>query len=174
MRRALAVVVLLVSVGCGQPAPDTTAPPAPPAAPVPSEIEGAPPARIETSSMHQSFGGDGLLRAAEPGWHAKTPVTFPQWVQFTFDAPQTISGIELLPQDGLAERGPRQLTVESSADGKAWKAVVTIQNACNAVGDTWRIHDFGTTLKTRYVRFTVLSNCGDPDLLTLRGVKFRP
>jgi hypothetical protein len=129
--------------------------------------------KITATSVHESYGPDGLLKAAAPGWHAKTPPVYPQIVMFTFAHPQQISQIGLLPQAGQLSRGPRKLVVEISDDTNTWKEVTAVENDCNAPSENWRDHPLGNTVNTKNVRIKILSNCGDPAFLTLRGVRFK-
>jgi radical SAM protein with 4Fe4S-binding SPASM domain len=130
-------------------------------------------AKITASSVHGSYGPDGLLKAAEPGWHAETPPRYPQILTFTFRRPQRFSEIGFLPQAGQLGRGPRKLGVEISDDANVWKEVAVIENDCNARSESWRDHPLGSTVNTKNVRIKILSNCGDPAFLTLRGVRFK-
>ena len=129
--------------------------------------------KITATSVHESFAPDGLLKAVEPGWHAKTPPTYPQIVTFTLANPQQISSIGLLPQAGQLSRGPRKFVVEVSDDTSTWKEVATVENDCNAPAENWRDHSLGNAVSTKNVRIKILSNCGAPTFLTLRGVRFK-
>ena len=133
----------------------------------------SPRVEISASSVHQSNTANGLLEAKEPGWHAKSPPTYPEILTFKFPEVQRISQIGLLPQDGQFIRGPKKINVEISEAGAIWKEIYKIENACNGPTDIWRDHSLGQTVNTKYIRFTILSNCGNPDFLTLRGVRFK-
>lgn len=129
--------------------------------------------KISSSSVLDSYTADGLLDAKQPGWHAKSPPVYPQILTFAFPATQRISQIGLLPQDGQISRGPKTIVIEVSDDEAIWKEVSRIDNACNNPGDNWRDHALSQPLSTKYIRLTILSNCGDPAFLTLRGVRFK-
>jgi hypothetical protein len=103
-------------------------------------------------------------------------------VTFAFAHPQQISQIGFLPQPDHVTRFPRKLVVEISDDANSWKEVVgletwkqvlALENDCNAPSENWRDHPVGNTVSTNNVRIKILSNCGDPTLLTLRGVRFK-
>lgn len=168
------------AVGCGQPASEPAAPVATeapaPAAPVlppvePPLTEGVPKATVTQSSKLETFDASGVLSATEPGWHAATPATYPQWVAITFAEAQAVNRLSLLPQDTLSARGPKNLDVQTSPDGKMWTTVQTIADACQGGENTWRAFALDKPVTTRRLRLLIHGNCGDPDLLTLRGVK---
>ena len=129
--------------------------------------------KITATSVLESFGPERLLKAEGAGWHAKTPPTYPQIVTFTLANPQQISSIGLLPQAGQLSRGPRKFVVEVSDDTSTWKEVATVENDCNAPAENWRDHSLGNAVSTKNVRIKILSNCGAPTFLTLRGVRFK-
>src|SRR5882762_503176 len=138
-RLHLAAACVLVALGgCSGPSNNTSAPPAGPVVEPP--ISGnVPSAKITRSSMLENFDAAGLLRATEPGWHAARNPTYPQWVQIEFDEPRMMHQVSLLPQDTYAVRGPKQVDVEGSEDGRTWKDVVSILDACAGGENTWRV-----------------------------------
>jgi hypothetical protein len=83
--------------------------------------------KIAATSVHGSFGPDGLLKTVEPGWRAKTPPTSPQIVTFTFMQAQQIHQMGLLPQAGQLNRAPKRLAVEISDDASTWKEVAAVE-----------------------------------------------
>src|SRR5207249_3881039 len=109
----------------------------------------------------------------QPGWHAARPATYPQMLTFYFSKARRISGVRFLPQDGNAERGPRTVVLETSDDGRHWNLIGKIPDACGPSG-MWTERALPQPITTQLVRVTILANCGHPDLLTLRGVKFLP
>jgi hypothetical protein len=137
--------------------------------------------KITATSVHESYGPEGLLKAAEPGWHARRTPVYPQTVTFAFVNPQQISQVGFLPQSDHVNRFPKNVAVEISEDAdtwrslfglETWKEVAAVENDCKAPAEIWREHRLGSAVRTGNIRLTILSNCGDPDLLTLRGVRF--
>jgi len=61
--------------------------------------------------------------------------------------------------------------VERSKDGRTWEPVAKLKNSCEGPDSEWRMHSLGKAIDTHYLRIEILSNCGVPDLLTLRGLK---
>lgn len=172
------VCVAVCAAGCGQPAPESAAPapPAAVAAPVLPPVEpplttGVPVASVTQSSLLENFDASGTLGAAQPGWHAARQAPYPQWVAFAFEEPHTINRLSLLPQDTMAMRAPKSLDVQTSTDGKTWTTVESIADACQGGENTWRSFTVAKPVSTRRLRLLIHSNCGDPDYLTLRGVK---
>lgn len=129
--------------------------------------------KITATSVHESYGPEGLLKVVEPGWHAKPSTVYPQIVTFAFAQGQQIRQIGFLPQAGGVSRSPKKLVLEISDDGNTWKEVAAMENDCNAPAENWRDHSIDSTVITKNVRIRILSNCGAPDLLTLRGVRFK-
>lgn len=169
MNRVL-VGLALVALACGG---GSGPAPAPAPAVEPVITTAVPDATITSSSVFQDFQAHGVLHAEEPGWHAQSPPVYPEWIRLDFKAPQAISGVSLLPQDNLAERGPRRVRVESSNDGSSWSPVYTIEDACTSEKNRWRTFTFGRQVTTAHLRLMVDSNCGDSRLLTLRGLRLQ-
>lgn len=65
------------------------------------------------------------------------------------------------------------LTLGISDDGLAWREVLGIENDCSAPSEAWREHSLTGSVDTRHIRIKILANCGDPNYLTLRGVRFK-
>jgi hypothetical protein len=181
MSRSLSVVLALAisAAACGgeksgSPGADTAAPPAPASSPAPAPtapaIDNAPAATITQSAVFQGYDASGLLQAAQPGWHALG--TGPHWIELTFEQPQTIRQLSLLPQDGAPARAPKEITVEISKDGKSWSRAARIADACVGGESAWRTFPLERPIETTRMKLTITSNCGDPSLLTFRGLKF--
>ncbi|HEY7391299.1 MAG TPA: discoidin domain-containing protein [Bryobacteraceae bacterium] len=128
---------------------------------------------ISASSVLLPYTADGLLEAKQPGWHAAPPVTYPQVLTFYFKEARQVESVSFLPQDQNTDRGPKSIEVELSDSGLAWRKVATIANACTSTG-VWSSHRLRKSVLTQHIRLRILTNCGNPSLLTLRGVKFTP
>jgi hypothetical protein len=183
---AASVLIVLAAAACERPGtPATTSngkastaaapapapavsPPLPPVEPV---ISNAPAARITQSSVLEAFDASGVLSAAEPGWHAARNPTYPQSITIEFKEKQSFNRLSLLPQDTVKVRGPKQVDVEVSANGKDWNIVQAVTDACASEENRWKSLALDKPIDTRWLRLTVHSNCGDPDFLTLRGIK---
>jgi len=107
----------------------------------------------------------------EPGWHAAFQPGYPQWVQIDFELPRTVKSVSLLPQDTYAKRGPKQVEVQGSTDGTRWTPMLMIADACEGGENRWRNFPLAKAQMVASVKLVIQSNCGDPDYLTLRGVK---
>ena len=131
------------------------------------------PARVTASSQLEPYGPDGLLASTPPGWHSANPPRYPEWVMVDFQASRQIRSLGLLPQNGHPERAPKLIRVEVSADGNAWTSAAGSDNACLPnTADGWSNIDFPKPATGRYLKITILSNCGDPNLVTFRGLRF--
>jgi hypothetical protein len=165
------------------PAPKSTAVTAPKSTPPPSPAPSPAPAskrepvnvvvkQITASSTHQSYGPAGLFEIKGPGWHAATPIVFPQELSFEFGAPVVIRRLALLHQEQHPERAPRGYLVEVSADGALWTLAAVVGDACGPnTSDGWNEAEFSRPTTARFMKLIITSNCGHPSLLTLRGVR---
>lgn len=178
------IAVTVLVVGACERAPRTSEPPGTlqtpaesgasvPAMPSvePPMSTGVPQARITQSSVLEKYDASGLLKASEPGWHAARNPTYPQAVTIEFEESRTLQRISLLPQDTLSVRGPKSVDVETSEDGTKWTRVYSIPDACQGQENRWRTFGMSKPIAARWLRLTIHSNCGDPDLLTLRGLR---
>ena len=125
------------------------------------------------SSQFGDYGPAGLLAATQPGWHAVQPPKCPESLTLDLRTRREIRLLGLLPQDGLPARAPKAIRVEISDDGNSWTAVAGSDDACAPnTPDGWSNIHFAKPVTTRYLRVIILSNCGDAQLLTLRGLRF--
>lgn len=130
-------------------------------------------AKLTASSQYGQFGPEGLMTAAQPGWHAEYPPKYPESLTVDLRSLREIKSLGLLPQDGHDTRAPRALRIEISSDGNSWKPVAESDNACpRKTSDGWSNIEFAKPEMGRYVKLTIFSNCGDKELLTLRGLRF--
>jgi hypothetical protein len=133
-------------------------------------LESAPNAKITESSVYQAYGAAGLLRAVPPGWHVLVSA-LPQSVEIDFEQEQTLTKISLLSQDGFAIRAPKNVALEvMNATGRM--EVLTVEDACTGTENRWRTFPLNEPLKATRVTIVINSNCGDPGLVTLRGLTF--
>lgn len=161
------------------PAPKAAAVAAPKSAPTPlpapasnRELVHVVVKQITASSTHQSYGPAGLFEVKGPGWHAATPIVFPQELSFEFGAPVVFQRLALLHQERHPERAPRGYLVEVSEDGNLWTLAAVVDNACSPnKPDGWNETELPKQTKARFMKLVITSNCGDPGLLTLLGVR---
>ena len=139
--------------------------------PVKTEPSKAP--KITATSQTGDFGPIGLFSATPPGWHSAQPPKFPESLTVDFQSPREAKSLALLPQEGQPARAPKAVRVEISDDGKSWASVAGSDNACAPnTPDGWSNINFSKPVSSRYLRVIIFSNCGDPRLLTLRGLRF--
>lgn len=165
------------------PSPAISSVPSPAAAPAPTplsatasvprrELANVVAAKIKASSTHQTYGPEGLFQVKGPGWHAATPIAFPQELSFEFGTLVELRKLGLLHQDRHPERAPRGYMLEVSTDGNLWTLASVVADACSPnTPDGWNSQDLSKPVQVRFVRMVILSNCGDPSLLTLRGLR---
>ena len=130
---------------------------------------------ISSSSQHKNFGAAGLLELESPGWHAEVDPIYPQTITVDLRMSRSINGFGLLPQLGHANRMPKNVRLITSNDGEHWEILGTYDDLCipeNA--DEWHYENLIIGVEARYLKFEIHSNCGDPNLLTLRGLKISP
>jgi hypothetical protein len=113
------------------------------------------------------------MSATPPGWHSSQPPKFPEMLTVDFGAVRSIKSVGFLQQEGQPARAPKALRIEVGDDGKSWKAVAGSDNACSPnMPDGWSEVGFSAPASGRHVRVTIFSNCGDPQFLSLRGLRF--
>jgi hypothetical protein len=134
---------------------------------------GLPLPKVTASSQLEKYGPEGLLSAAQPGWHAAMPPKYPESLIVDFGAPREIRRIGLLPQDGVPERAPKQMRIEISNDDLYWDPIAIVDSSCGTrPADGWGSIELPKPATTRYLKLMIFTNCGDPQLLTFRGLRF--
>ena len=128
--------------------------------------------KITASSQLEKYGPEGLLSATQPGWHSSNPPKFPERVMVDFQVSREVRLLGLLPQDGNPTRAPKSIHVEISNDGNSWSQAATSGDACSPnTPDGWSEIKFAKPVTARYLKIVILSNCGDPGLVTFRGLR---
>ena len=142
-----------------------------PTMPTISRISKAP--TVKASSTLVNFGPYGLFTAMQPGWHAERRPPYPQTLDIDLSEVKAFRKVLLLPQDGLLSRMPGSLEVSIRSEDGAWLQVGHFDGLCNATtGDGWHDAVLDKPRNARFVRLVIFRNCGDPELLTLRGLRF--
>lgn len=127
---------------------------------------------LTASSKSADLGPQGLFSAAAPGWHSQQPPKFPENITVDFGVSKQISTLGMLQQEGHPSRAPKAVRVEMSNDGITWLAVAGSDNACTPnMADGWFNVDLLKPSAGRYLKVIIFSNCGDPQLVTLRGLR---
>ncbi|MCB1770122.1 MAG: discoidin domain-containing protein, partial [Candidatus Competibacteraceae bacterium] len=130
--------------------------------------------KLTASSQLDSFSPDGLLQAIQPGWHSARNPKYPQTITIDFGKTQSIEKIGILPQDQNEKRMPRIIEIRTSDNEKNWVSSGLFDDLCLS-GDQdrgdWRIIKFPVPVNGRYLQIKILANCGDPALLTFRGLR---
>jgi hypothetical protein len=128
---------------------------------------------VTASSMFRNFGPYGLLTAMKPGWHSERYPNYPQIIEIDLADEKVFDKVGLLPQDNVVSRMPSYLKLSMRSANGAWTEKGVFDDLCNAVGaDGWHTLNLDSPVKARFIRLTILQNCGDPELLTLRGLRF--
>lgn len=127
--------------------------------------------QVVASSKMEEYGAEGLLVARNPGWHAASPVSYPQVLNVDFGRPRNIHQLLFLAQDGQSERGPKSIRVSVSIDATEWRDIYSGEVSCSKNTDRWNRIKVPVTEEYRYLRINILSNCGS-NILTLRGLGF--
>ena len=127
---------------------------------------------VTASSKTGKLGPEGLFGAVKPGWHSASPPKFPESVTVDFRAPREVKFVDLLQQNDQPERAPSSLRIEISNDGKTWTEVGGSDNTCTPNNqDGWVNVDLAKPVTTQYLKLVINLNCGDPKILTLRGLR---
>ena len=127
---------------------------------------------IKASSQMGSYGPQGLLLKMQPGWHAERNPKYPQTLMIDLNELRSFGTIGLLPQDENSARAPKNIRIKISPDGKSWVTAATSDDSCaaNAPGG-WHNVSLAKQVKARFLAVDIFANCGDPDFLTLRGLR---
>jgi hypothetical protein len=137
----------------------------------PSIVRGESPS-ISVSSTLGDLAPFGLLSSGQPGWHAERHPRYPQTISIDFKEVESIGNLGLLPQDGHVARMPKIVRIKLSNDGKSWTTAASSENICEAnEPEGWHGVKLPEPLKARFLQIDILSNCGDPAYLTLRGLR---
>lgn len=128
---------------------------------------------VTVSSMLNDLGPYGLLTAMQPGWHSAQRPKYPQTIEIDLADEKTFDKLSLLPQDSFVSRMPSLVELSVRSENGAWVEKGVFDDLCNAAGpDAWHTLRLDSPVKARFVRLTILRNCGDPELLTLKGLRF--
>jgi hypothetical protein len=130
---------------------------------------------ILASSTLEPYGTDRLLDPTNPtGWHAATPVAYPQWLFITFDEILLVHKVIIYSQrPNFPKRGPKRVVLEGMEFGGSWIHVGETDDACTLHGGEGTEIPLETPRKLSALRILIESNCGDPNLLTVQYVKFQ-
>lgn len=127
---------------------------------------------VFVSSILDNFDASGLLSSNQPGWHAQKNPSYPQTLTVDFKGYKQFEKIGFLPQDGHLERMPKNITIEISIDSNTWIEIASTPDLCSLKAqDGWYQKQLISSTQARYLRINIFSNCGNSDLLTLRGFK---
>jgi hypothetical protein len=128
--------------------------------------------KINASSVLDDLGPGGLLWSMQPGWHASRNPTYPQTITVDFIKPRSFSTVSFEPQDGFPLRMPKEVKIGISDDGNEWTPIASASDVC-ALDDPGGSRSVKTSepVQARFLQVEILSNCGDPDILTLKGLK---
>ena len=111
------------------------------------------------------------MNSVNPGWHASSPVVYPQNLTVDFNLPRMVKKVSFLPQNGLPNRAPKSIRIDVSIDGMRWNNIASEDLNCPGESGQWNSVKATTHVMARYLKINILSNCGDPSLLTLRGLR---
>lgn len=128
---------------------------------------------VTASSVLDGFGAQGLFLQTPPGWHAGKNPRYPQTLEVDFKESIPVSSISFLPQDKtLISRCPKSVRIKVSEDKHSWIAVAADDDVCTPnSSDGWHKLQLPQKIDARYMKIEILANCGDPEFLTLRGLK---
>lgn len=128
--------------------------------------------KVTASSQLGELGPQGLFSNTAPGWHSERPPKFPESLTVDFQTLREIKHVGILQQEGQPARAPKALRIEISNDGNSWTQLAGSDNACSPnMPDGWFNIDFSKPYTGRYLKVIIFSNCGDAQLLTLRGLR---
>lgn len=126
------------------------------------------------SSSFNRYDASGLLESTPPGWHSETNPEYPQTLEIDFKQIKSFESVSFLPQhQNFVDRAPKNVRISMSQDGQSWRTIASADNICSANSEGgWHKFTLPSKFASRYLKIDILSNCGDPELITLRGLKF--
>lgn len=128
---------------------------------------------VTASSMFKNFGPYGLLTAMKPGWHSERYPNYPQIIEIDLADEKVFDKVGLLPQENVVSRMPDRVELSVRSENGTWTEEGVFHNLCSAAGsDGWHTFTLDSPVKARFIRLTIIQNCGDPELLTFRGIRF--
>ncbi len=122
--------------------------------------------------LEEELGPSKLTAAIDPGWHALPPITYPQMLEIDFRRHRLVKTVSFRPQSGHPDRAPKGVTIETSDDKSEWKQIYSNELTCSQDSERWNTLVLPDKIRTRYIRIQIISNCGNPGSLTLKGLKF--
>jgi hypothetical protein len=125
--------------------------------------------RTSASSVLDPYGPEGLFWSVEPGWHAVRNPSYPQTLNVDFGESRSFSEVSFEAQDGLPQRMPKEVRIKTSGNGTDWTQMASASNLCAWDGPRSRVK-ISQSVQAKFLRVEILSNCGDPDFLTLKGL----
>ena len=128
--------------------------------------------RIQASSQHMQHGPEGLLHSRAPGWHSAISPDFPQQLELDFGFFRVFQDVSFLAQAGEPKRAPKLVAIESINQHGDWVTLTKTQLNCENDSEVWQTVSLPQMVRLRLMRITIYSNCGDTQLLTLRGLAF--
>lgn len=128
---------------------------------------------ISATSVMDQYGPEGLFMQIPPGWHAEKHPTYPQTLKIDFKEIKSFDSISFLPQDPtVIARSPKNVRIKVSNDEQTWAEVESSNDVCTSnAPEGWHKLQLPKKLDARYLKVEILENCGDPELLTLRGLR---
>lgn len=128
---------------------------------------------IVATSVLGEYGPEGLFMQIPPGWHAEINPVYPQALKIDFKKIKSFDSIYFLPQDtALISRSPKKIRIKISDDEQTWAEVLSSTDVCTPnEPDGWHKFNLPRKFYARYVKVEILANCGDPEFLTLLGLK---
>ena len=128
---------------------------------------------VTASSMFKNLGPYGLLTAMKPGWHSEPHPNYPQIIEMDLADEKAFDKLGLLPQANFVSRMPSRVEVSVRSENGSWEEKGVFDDLCNTTGaDGWHTLRLDSPVRARFLRLNILRNCGDPELLTLRGLRF--
>lgn len=127
---------------------------------------------ITASSQHDTYDPNGLFLGKEPGWHSAFPAKYPQEIIIEFVTFTEIRYVGLLQQNGQTQRAPKAYQIEVSTDGILWMPISRSDDACALYASSgWTNIMLPKAARGRFIKVVIFSNCGDPQWLTLKGLR---
>jgi hypothetical protein len=126
-----------------------------------------------SSTLSPQLDASSLMSACKRIWHSQQPPSYPEWLCFEFQKPLRVQRLFVQNQDRHLERSPRAMVLEALV-GNDWRTVLNIPHAHWRYGGEWQGWGISRGPTSNQYRLRILSNCGDPNLVTVQNVYLSP
>jgi hypothetical protein len=128
-----------------------------------------------SSSLMPSLGPENMAAGDEVPWHAESPPSYPEWLQFDYAAPLASGALWLQCQDRFPERGPTAFALlggDPASD--RWDVLLKVERTEWRSGSQWQSWRLDPAVAAYPSYRMIFVASSDPTLLTLQRAWLQP